>query len=169
VSLREIARRAGVSHGAPRRYFPTALELLSAVARRGFDDLAARLDAAMAGNGSPRTRLAALSRAYLGFAADSPRMYELMFRHDPLDSARPGLREISLSLLRKVSELVAEAAVPGRPEPQVAAAALWANLHGIAELRRWGALATGLPDPGPLLRAVLDAHLGPENSPGRPG
>src|ERR1700761_6741217 len=41
VSLREIARRAGVSHGAPRRYFPTHLELLSAVARRGFASLGA--------------------------------------------------------------------------------------------------------------------------------
>lgn len=38
LTLREIARRAGVSHGAPRRYFPTHLELLSAIARRGFTD-----------------------------------------------------------------------------------------------------------------------------------
>ena len=50
VSLREIARRAGVSHGAPRRYFPTHLELLSAVARRGFADLAAKLGEAAAGS-----------------------------------------------------------------------------------------------------------------------
>lgn len=42
LTLREIARRAGVSHGAPRRYFPTHLELLSAIARRGFTELAAR-------------------------------------------------------------------------------------------------------------------------------
>lgn len=42
LSLREIARRAGVSHGAPRRYFPTHLELLSAIARRGFEELAVR-------------------------------------------------------------------------------------------------------------------------------
>lgn len=42
LTLRKIARRAGVSHGAPRRYFPTHLELLSAIARRGFTDLRAR-------------------------------------------------------------------------------------------------------------------------------
>ncbi|MYS09515.1 TetR family transcriptional regulator, partial [Streptomyces sp. SID6041] len=45
LSLREIARRAGVSHGAPRRYFPTHLELLSAIARQGFTELAARVAA----------------------------------------------------------------------------------------------------------------------------
>jgi AcrR family transcriptional regulator len=48
VSLREIARRAGVSHGAPRRYFPTHLDLLSAIARRGFADLDAIVDEAIA-------------------------------------------------------------------------------------------------------------------------
>ncbi|MFD0787594.1 TetR/AcrR family transcriptional regulator, partial [Micromonospora azadirachtae] len=41
VSLRDIARRAGVSHGAPRRYFPTHLDLLSAIARQGYADLGA--------------------------------------------------------------------------------------------------------------------------------
>lgn len=55
LSLREIARRAGVSHGAPRRYFPTHLELLSAIARRGFEELA--------GRGSPRSGTARRARA----------------------------------------------------------------------------------------------------------
>ena len=41
LTLREIARRAGVSHGAPRRYFPTHLELLSAIAQEGYAQLAA--------------------------------------------------------------------------------------------------------------------------------
>lgn len=45
LSLREIARRAGVSHGAPRRHFPTHLSLLSAIARQGFSDLADRVAA----------------------------------------------------------------------------------------------------------------------------
>src|SRR4051794_7917554 len=70
VSLREIARRAGVSHGAPRRYFPTHVDLLSAIAREGFADLTARLEQTMRAAGpAPRTRLVALARAYLDFAA----------------------------------------------------------------------------------------------------
>jgi AcrR family transcriptional regulator len=164
VSLREIARRAGVSHGAPRRYFPTHLELLSAIARRGFAGLAARLGEAAAGSADdPRARLAALSRAYLDFAASNRGMYELMFRHDLLESGRLGLREVSLPLFRMVTALVSDAEPPGDAAPEVVAGALWASLHGIAQLWGWGSLqlATGLADVEPLLRSALDAHLGP--------
>jgi AcrR family transcriptional regulator len=163
VSLREIARRAGVSHGAPRRYFPTHLELLSAIARRGFAGLAARLGEAAAGSADdPRARLAALGRAYLDFAASNRGMYELMFRHDLLESGRLGLREVSLPLFRMVTALVSDAGTPGDAAPEVVAGALWASLHGIAQLWGWGSLqlATGLADADPLLRAALDAHLG---------
>jgi AcrR family transcriptional regulator len=115
VSLREIARRAGVSHGAPRRYFPTHLELLSAVARRGFVGLAAKLGEAAAGSADdPRARLAALGRAYLDFAASNRGRYELMFRHDLLESSRLGLREVTLPLFRMVTALVADAITSSR-------------------------------------------------------
>ncbi|MGW3100771.1 TetR/AcrR family transcriptional regulator [Streptomyces sp. NPDC001100] len=163
LTLREIARRAGVSHGAPRRYFPTHLELLSAIARRGFADLGERARAAIGdGTGSPRAQVTALSRAYLGFALDNPGMYELMFRHDLLESGHLELRETSLPLFGVLVDLV------GRARPDVdarpVAGALWANLHGIAQLWRWGSLqlATGADDFAPLLRSALDAHLGPE-------
>jgi AcrR family transcriptional regulator len=165
VSLREIARRAGVSHGAPRRYFPTHLELLSAVARRGFASLAAQLGEAAAGSAEdPRDQLAVLGRAYLDFAASNRGMYELMFRHDLLESNRLGLREVSLPLFRMVVTLVADAHPPAGAAPEVVAGALWANLHGIAQLWGWGSLqlATGLADSEPVLQAALDAHLGPE-------
>jgi AcrR family transcriptional regulator len=165
VSLREIARRAGVSHGAPRRYFPTHLELLSAIARRGFAGLDAKLrEAAGAASEDPRARLAALGRAYLEFAADNPGMYELMFRHDLLESGRLGLREVSLPLFRMTAGLVAAARPQAQAAPEVTAAALWSNLHGIAQLWQWGSLplATELTGTEPLLRAALDAHLGPE-------
>jgi AcrR family transcriptional regulator len=163
VSLREIARRAGVSHGAPRRYFPTHLELLSAVARRGLADLAAQLSAAIPDEAEgPRARLLGLGRAYLDFAASNRGMYELMFRHDLLESGRLGLRDVSLPLLRMVTALVAEAQPRTNAAPEIAAGALWANLHGIAQLWGWGSLqlATELNDPEPLLRAAMDAYVG---------
>ncbi|MEH0548240.1 TetR/AcrR family transcriptional regulator [Streptomyces sp. B21-105] len=168
LTLREIARRAGVSHGAPRRHFPTHLELLSAIAHRGFTDLAARVTTARGGEArEPRAELAELARAYLEFAMENPGMYELMFRHDLLESGHLKLRDTSLPLFGVLVELVA-AARPGSagpvPEARAVAGALWANLHGIAQLWRWGSLqlATGTDDLRPLLRTVLDAHLGPE-------
>ncbi|MFE7170977.1 TetR/AcrR family transcriptional regulator [Streptomyces sp. NPDC057616] len=161
LTLREIARRAGVSHGAPRRYFPTHLELLSAIARRGFAALAERTaEAAGDGTAPPREQLTALGRCYLQFALDHRGMYELMFRHDLLESGHLGLRDTSLPLFGRLVELV------GRVRPdtdaRLVAGALWANLHGIAQLWGWGSLqlATGAHDFTPLLRSALDAHLG---------
>ncbi|MEU4171882.1 TetR/AcrR family transcriptional regulator [Streptomyces sp. NPDC026665] len=163
LTLREIARRAGVSHGAPRRWFPTHLELLSAIARRGFADLQDRAAKADSGTGSdPRARLTALAGVYLDFALSQRGMYELMFRHDLLQSGKLGLRETSLPLFGTLVELVGRV----RPEAdaRILAGALWANLHGIAQLWGWGSLqlATDADDHTPLLIAALDAHLGPE-------
>ncbi|MFF4082497.1 TetR/AcrR family transcriptional regulator [Streptomyces sp. NPDC001777] len=189
VGLRETARRAGVSHGAPRRYFPTHHALLSAIAHRGFQDLGARFEAAVADVATPRGRLEALAHVYVGYALERRGMFELMFRHDLLDSTpqasdRPRLRESTLPLFGRIAELVArcrsEQDAARRadgpdgtvPPPAVVAAALWSNLHGIAQLWAWGSLQLALgstalgegPDDGQrdrLIAAVLDAHLGP--------
>ncbi|GAA3133860.1 TetR/AcrR family transcriptional regulator [Streptomyces rameus] len=192
VGLREIARRAGVSHGAPRRYFPTHHALLSAIARRGFEDLAAMFEAAAAGTTTPRGQLEALARAYVGYALERRGMFELMWRHDLLDSAaqasdQPRLRESTLPLFGHITGLVARCRAErdgaqrtdgpneAAPPPAVTAAALWANLHGIAQLWAWGSLQLAFGTPPPdgdrgddqpdrLITAVLDAHLGPVTS-----
>ncbi|GHF44305.1 TetR/AcrR family transcriptional regulator [Streptomyces griseosporeus] len=161
LTLREIARRAGVSHGAPRRHFPTHLELLSAIARRGFAELGERV-AAVPGGGDadPRRRIGELARVYLEFASGNPGMYELMFRHDLLESGHLGLRDTSLPLFGVLVDFVGRVR-PGA-DARAVAGALWANLHGLAQLWRWGSLqlATGSQDFGPLLDTVLTAHLG---------
>ncbi|MDX2765866.1 TetR/AcrR family transcriptional regulator [Streptomyces europaeiscabiei] len=163
LSLREIARRAGVSHGAPRRYFPTHLELLSAIARRGFEELAAQGAAAVGeGTASPREQIATLGRVYLDFALTHRGMHELMFRHDLLESNWLGLRDASLPVFSLLVDLV------GRVRPdadaRLVAGALLANLYGIAQLWTWGSLqlTTGAHDFVPLLHTALDAHLGSE-------
>ena len=159
LTLREIARRAGVSHGAPRRYFPTHLNLLSAIARAGFADLTERITGALAdGPDDPRARLERLARQYVQFGRDQRGMFELMFRHDLLESNQLRLRDVSLPLFELLVELVSRVR-PG--DPAVHAAALWANLHGLAQLSNWRSLplATGSDDLEPLLRATLDAHL----------
>lgn len=111
---------------------------------------------------APRERIALLARVYLDYAGTHRGMYELMFRHDLLESGRLGLRGTSLPLFARLTGLVARVR-PDAADPTVLAGALWANLHGIAQLRHWGSLrlATGGDDPAPLLAAALDAHLGP--------
>ncbi|MCW7986360.1 TetR family transcriptional regulator [Streptomyces platensis subsp. clarensis] len=165
LSLREIARRAGVSHGAPRRHFPTHLSLLSAIARQGFADLAEKAAADIDAHPSdPRAQLMALGRGYLDFALTHRGMFELMFRHDLLESGHLGLRDTSLPLFQVLVDLVARVQSQSGVPARVVAGALWSNLHGIAQLWRWGSLqlATGADEVEPLLRAALDAHLGPE-------
>lgn len=197
LGLREIARRAGVSHGAPRRYFPTHHALLSAIARRGFEELESRFAAAVADAASPRAQLQTAARVYVGYALECRGMFELMFRHDLLDSEKHAsdgarLRESTLPLFERIVALVAEcraepdAAHPSEPgtpvpPPTVTAAALWSNLHGIAQLWAWGSLqlaldaepSGGTPRGGQLdqlapfdrlVAAALDAHLGPVRS-----
>ncbi|MCU7728662.1 TetR/AcrR family transcriptional regulator [Actinoplanes sp. KI2] len=153
LSLREIARRAGVSHGAPRRYFPTHQTLLAAIAREGYRKLG-RLVAETIGDSEAdrREALLALGRRYVDFARTEPGMFALMFRHDLLRGNSIGLRDESTPLFGVLERLL---------QPTAAAAALWAALHGIAQLWSWGTmqLVTGVDTPEPLLIAAVDAHL----------
>lgn len=161
LSLREIARRAGVSHGAPRRHFPTRQALLAAIAQEGYRELTALVGETIGGpSAEPRAAVLALGRRYVDFARERPGMFALMFRHDLLRGNQVGLRETSTPLFGTLVALLERAALP---DPPTAAAALWAALHGIAQLWQWGSLqvVTGATDPGPLLAAVVDAHLEP--------
>ncbi|WP_406037051.1 TetR/AcrR family transcriptional regulator [Micromonospora sp. NBC_00898] len=166
LSLREIARRAGVSHGAPRRYFPTYQALLAAIARQGYVHLGQQV-AELVGDedADPYAQLLALGRLYVQFAQANRGMFELMFRHDLLRGNNVGLREASGPLFRVLVGLVTRArpTPPGGPASSVVAGALWANLHGIAQLWLWGSLqaVVEMDDVEPLLRAALDAHLRP--------
>ncbi|MFI6072691.1 TetR/AcrR family transcriptional regulator [Actinoplanes sp. NPDC051343] len=156
LSLREIARRAGVSHGAPRRYFPTHRALLAAIAREGYRSLAA-LVRPTSGH-DPRQAVLEMARQYVDFAQREPGMFALMFRHDLLTGGQMGLRDASTPLFGVLVEQLDRAAVP---DPPVTAAALWAGVHGIAQLWQWGSMqvVTGSDDPGPLLAATVRAHL----------
>ncbi len=129
LGLRAIARAAGVSHGAPRRYFPTHNALLAAVAVRGFADLSARF--ARHDDESPRIRIDHMAGAYIDFAAARPEMFTLMFRHDLLQGSGENLRRKTIPLYRAWTDLVASC-VSDRADER--AFGLWTNLHGIATL-----------------------------------
>ncbi|MET7290517.1 TetR/AcrR family transcriptional regulator [Streptomyces sp. NPDC005573] len=95
LSLRELARDTGVSHAAPGRHFKDKQALLDALALDGYERLDRTLTAAAtAAAGLPEPaferHMAALARAYLGFAVENPELLELMFarKHDPGSSDR---------------------------------------------------------------------------------
>ncbi|MFJ4222248.1 TetR/AcrR family transcriptional regulator [Curtobacterium luteum] len=81
LSLRDLARRAGVSHGAPRSHFVDRQALLDALAVTGFERLTSAVRRALAGSGDDlAARFRAVARAYVDFAIDDAALMELMFQ-----------------------------------------------------------------------------------------
>ncbi|MBT0770469.1 TetR/AcrR family transcriptional regulator [Kineosporia sp. J2-2] len=131
LGLREIARRAGVSHGAPRRWFPTRQQLLAAIAREGLGDLTAVLTEALDAAGPVPERLLAAAHAYVGFARERPGMFRLIFRHDLLSGSGYALRELSVPLLGQLVGVIT-AGYPTMDDARERGVLLWTHVHGIA-------------------------------------
>ena len=92
LTLRAVAREAGVSHAAPTHHFGDLTGLLSELAAIGYRQFNAAMTAANA-SGTQQERGMASAKAYLGYAQAHPGMYGLMFRTERLDMQRPSLRE----------------------------------------------------------------------------
>jgi AcrR family transcriptional regulator len=142
ISLRAVARRAGVSHAAPKHHFGDRRGLLTAIAAEGFDALTASLEEVIADDSTPQSRLAALGRAYVDFGLHNPAMFDLMFRPTELHTDDPTLAEArrrSIGVLNTaVTRLSPSEPTPsGTPELALIA---WALAHGLVVLARDGAL-----------------------------
>ncbi len=144
LSLRELAREAGVSHGAPRRHFPDRQALLDALAESGFARLGAELRAAHAGAGDAfEPRMRATAAAYVRFATDDAALLELMFagKHREDSGALHAAAERAFGvLLELIEQGQAEGALePG--EPERVGLVLFATIQGIAALVTGGIVA----------------------------
>jgi AcrR family transcriptional regulator len=142
LSLRAVARRAGVSHAAPKHHFAHRAGLLSALAADGFTALAGRVDAAVIAGGSPLHRLVAAGHAYLRFAQDEPALFDLMYRPELLSTADPALLASKRLAFGGLVQAVDDARTDLRPDVGTDTAALlaWATVHGMAVLIRDRAL-----------------------------
>jgi AcrR family transcriptional regulator len=89
LSLRELARQAGVSHGAPRSHFIDRQALLDALAEQGFERLAQKVEVALASEGTFAERFRLVGRAYVDFGVDDAALMELMFAAKTSDPAGP--------------------------------------------------------------------------------
>jgi AcrR family transcriptional regulator len=136
-SLRATARRAGVSAAAPAYHFGDAAGLLTAVAMRGFAELAQRLTASAEALPAPADQLQALGRAYLQFAVDEPARFQLMFRKDKL-RITDELRALGVAAFAPLQQAVCGAAGVAEDDisPALLAAMLaaWSMVHGFAHL-----------------------------------
>jgi AcrR family transcriptional regulator len=145
-SLREVARRAGVSPAAPAHHFGDTKGLLSEVARLGFKDFGDALyEADRRGGNDPAKRLNEQGLAYVAFALSNPARFTLMFRHGKYDMTNNELHVVAERAFNVLEGAIraAEGLAPTDDMTQNAYGlmlATWSIVHGFAHLALGGEL-----------------------------
>ncbi|QKW31704.1 TetR/AcrR family transcriptional regulator [Nocardiopsis flavescens] len=136
VTTRRLAERIEYSQPVLYSHFRGKREIIGAVALQGAAEMAVALRAATAAADGPRSRVAALARAYLDFAVRNPAVYDAMFRLDGglafahEDTPEP-LKDAFAALLETLGEVSGDSVHPG-----LFTEVFWAALHGLATLTR---------------------------------
>jgi AcrR family transcriptional regulator len=147
ISLRAVARRAGLSHAAPKYHFGDRSGLLTAIATEGFHALARELTEVH--ESDARQQLAALGRAYVDFGLSHPALLELMFAPSELHAADPELiaaqQQAIGALTAAVSQLAGVETTPSET-PELALIS-WSFVHGLVVLARDGVLQSATTPP----------------------
>jgi AcrR family transcriptional regulator len=142
LSLRAVARRAGVSATAPYRHFADREALVSAVAAQGYRELAGFLAAAHPSPATPE-ELAAVALVYVRFALDHPALFRVMFAEpcDPANEERAAATDAIHAYVRGIVHATFPTA-----DPQAMSTAVWALVHGLAFLHLDGKLDASSPE-----------------------
>jgi len=167
LTLRAVAREAGVSHAAPTHHFGDLTGLLSELAAIGFRQFNAAMADACHAEASPQTRALARPKAYVAYAQAHPGMYGLMFRAERLDHSRPSLSEAadaSFAGLAGAIGAMRQERIAGDTltlDQAAAIARAWSLVHGFTMLLldgRLGDILHRLPQ-GTTTEQLLEAML----------
>jgi AcrR family transcriptional regulator len=135
LSLRELARRVGVSAPSVYRHFPDKQALMTALAEEGLRQLAAAQHVAADAAGGGQQSFAATGRAYVRFALANPALYRLIFTSPLIAAYRADARDrpeaFDFLLANAGAQIGAD---PESPAARVAAVEAWALVHGLAML-----------------------------------
>ena len=159
-SLRQVAKRAGVSHAAPAHHFGDANGLLTALAAEGYRQfLAAQAAREAMAPPEPRAQLIAAGLGYVDFALTRPTLFRLLFGSTRPDYRDPGLNAAAGAAYQHLADQVFAAG--GRSVADEAA--VWATAHGLADLLAAGrlkAIATCTPvERDAVVAAILQRSL----------
>jgi AcrR family transcriptional regulator len=149
LSMREVARRAGVSHQAPYHYFADRESILAELAGDGFDRLYDYLASAIGLARNTRTdKNRAMGEAYIRFALNNPEVFRLMFRVEMCDLTNyPDAKEKADRCFDLVAETLGAKASTEKTSPDLAPViASWATAHGLATLMLEGKLGEAFGD-----------------------
>ncbi len=165
LSMRDVARKLGISHQAPYRHFESRDHLLAEIMRRAFADFARHLDD-RAGSGDAQADLGAMGQAYLDYAEQNPLEYRLMFGTPwPEPANHPDLVQHAVHAFNRLRENLRR--MQGKRVDSLAQADrqamfIWSALHGMASITQANvmqhlSLARGVEED---LRADLMARIG---------
>jgi AcrR family transcriptional regulator len=146
ISLRDLARRAGVSHNAPYRHFSDREALLAALAAEGFRQL---------GEALAHTSGREMGEAYVRFALEHPQLFRLMFGGHLRFSRHAGLAERAARTYEGLVAAFGSQSSIG--DPHKAAAAAWSLVHGLAHLLLDGHFASQAGDRESFVKQVIGA------------
>lgn len=135
LSLRAVARTAGVSHAAPYHHYADKTALLAAIAAYGFDLLHEEI--AARATGSPADRLQTAAVTYVGFAVENPELFRLMF------SGAVSPHEVHPDLRAAASRAYGH--ITTNLSDETAAVAAWSLVHGLAMLLLDGQIGGTIP------------------------
>ncbi|MBF0858139.1 TetR/AcrR family transcriptional regulator [Gluconobacter sp. LMG 31484] len=157
-TLREVARRTGVSHAAPYKHFRDREDLLRELARLGFVQLGESMTQAMSlTQSSVREQFIAGAQACIDFALCNSGLYRLMFSADADKSMDPDLHDAAMKTFTILLQLLEEGQRDGSFRPvniDALAAASWAQVHGLAMLAINGQLLEEKVGSEPVLAAL---------------
>jgi AcrR family transcriptional regulator len=169
LTLRAVAREAGVSHAAPTHHFGDLTGLLSELAAIGYRMFNVAMVAARASETLPMMRAMATAKAYVAYAQARPGMYSLMFRNERIDMTRPSLHEAASAAFQGLANSAGASggALEALSLEQAAVIARnWSLVHGFTLLLLDGRLKDILfrlpagTTPEQLLGAMMRAAVG---------
>lgn len=152
LSLRRIARRAGLSHSAPLRHFESLSDLLAEVAAHGYRLLSEAITRSVAESSTEHSALELLrgaGRAYVHVAVENPGLFALMFRPDSLRIENSQFQVDSKEAFEQLLGVVRaaqDAHWHADRDTRLLAGVVWSNVHGLASLWSQGALLGPVPD-----------------------
>jgi AcrR family transcriptional regulator len=164
LSLRAVAREAGVSPAAPYHHFKDKSELLDAVAKEGWRELGEAIGLGRAAAADARLALTEIGVAYVRFARMNPALYRLMYHAACDRAAMPDHAKEEDSAWRHVERALIEAGADPLDQGEMALAqvAAWCTAHGVAEMagfKEFEPLKEALGGEEPFVRAILN-HVG---------
>tara|TARA_R110002073_G_scaffold13038_3_gene56100 strand:- start:18 stop:695 length:678 start_codon:yes stop_codon:yes gene_type:complete len=163
VTIRAVARNAGVAHSAPANHFPSRQALLTAIATIVFTDLADQTVEAITGlEDKPEQAIQAFAETCFQFAFDRPNRYQLLWQRRLIDQDEPALAREMDRVYAALLSLLRQDQVSHRVDIETDAIAIWSMIHGYISMRLDGNLVaakdtvTNLPRHRAILLSLID-------------